>query len=201
MLEQDEQAEILKYLLGQIYRSEKRKKQLDDRLEAIRARRQSPIGTSGYSSMPNNHERDGAASILFRISDIEDRIYQQKQEIENAIVRVMDIIDYLPLNSIEREICELRHIDLKTWSAISAEIPMSRSQVNRRYNVAIDILLNQQRIRKMIAKHEEEYLTWKMTWKIGEQKKKVKNTGGNIKSENKSGKISGKIIEKKKIRK
>ena len=153
MIGKNEQAEILKYLLGQRYRAEKRKKQLDDRLEEMNERKRSPVGAGRISSAPKNQGKKAEEPFLvFRISEIEDRICRQKQEIENAVVRVMNIIEYLPLNSIEREICELRHIDMKPWNIISAEIPMSRSQVNRRYNAAIDMLLNNRGIQKLIAK-------------------------------------------------
>ena len=197
MIGKNEQAEILKYLLGQIYRAEKRKKQLDDRLKEMNERKQSYNESNRYISTKRNHGKNaGAAFVLFRITEIEDRIYKQKQEIENAIVQVMNIIEYLPLNTIEREICELRHIDLKPWSMISAEIPMSRSQVNRRYNAAIDALLNNKKIRKLIAKHENEYLQWKMGRKFYNQKKESKKMGGNRKPENKSEKNTEKKMEK-----
>lgn len=187
MIGKNEQVEILKYLLGQRYRAEKRKKQLDDRLEEMNERKQSPIGTGGYNSTPKNHgKKAGEEFILLHISEIEDRICRQKQEIENAIVRVMNIIEYLPLNTMEREICELRHIDLKPWSIISEEIPMSRSQVNRRYNSAIDALLNNRSIQKLIAKNEREYLQWKMERKIRNQKSNSKKTVRNKNPENKS---------------
>lgn len=199
MIEKNEQAEILKYLLGQRYRAEKRKKQLDDRLEEMNERKQSPIGTGGYNSTPKNHgKKAGEAFMLLHISEIEDRICRQKQEIENAVVRVMNMIEYLPLNSIEREICELRHIDLKSWGVISAEIPMSRSQVNRRYNVAIDMLLNNRGIQKLIAKNEKEYLQWKMERKFRNQKSNSKKIVRNKKPENKSEKNSEKKKKNKK---
>lgn len=69
----------------------------------------------------------------------------------------MDILDYLPIHSIERQICELRHIDFKPWSVISAEIPMSRSQVYRRYRMALDTLLKNQRVQAVMKEYEGEY--------------------------------------------
>ncbi|NBJ01951.1 hypothetical protein D3Z62_18000 [Lachnospiraceae bacterium] len=199
MIGKNEQAEILKYLLGQRYRAEKRKKQLDDRLEEMNERKRSPVGAGRISSAPKNQGKKAEEPFLvFRISEIEDRICRQKQEIENAVVRVMNIIEYLPLNSIEREICELRHIDMKPWNIISAEIPMSRSQVNRRYNAAIDMLLNNRGIQKLIAKNEKEYLQWKMERKFRNQKSNSKKIVRNKKPENKSEKNSEKKKKNKK---
>ena len=54
MIGKNEQAEILKYLLGQRYRAEKRKKQLDDRLEEMNERKRSPVGAGRISSAPKN---------------------------------------------------------------------------------------------------------------------------------------------------
>ena len=85
---------VLKWMLGQIGRAKKRKKQLDERLMEINEERNSPIGGVGYEPLPRSAGiGNGAASILFKLADIEERIYAQKTEIEKSIVRVMDILD------------------------------------------------------------------------------------------------------------
>ncbi len=134
-MDKEKQAKILKYLLGRIYRSKQHKDQLDARIRSITKWHQPGVGHP----------------------DIEARILEQKNEIDQAIVQVMDILDCLPTNSVERQICELRHIDSKPWGVISAEIPMSRSQVNRRYQTATDMLLLDKRIQQIVAEHEAEY--------------------------------------------
>lgn len=146
-MDKEKQEEVLKYLLGRIYRADKHKNQLDARLKNIAERR----------LMENLPAEDEPTSIRYWISDIECRILDQKKEIDQAIAQVMDIINYLPINSIERQICELRHIDFKPWGAISAEIPMSRSQVYKRHRNALKILLSNQRIQSMTAEYEGEY--------------------------------------------
>ena len=81
---------ILIWLLGQIYRAEKRKQQLDERLIRINAERDAPIGGVGYEPLPRSSGTgSGAASILLKLADIEERIYAQKAEIERSIVRVI----------------------------------------------------------------------------------------------------------------
>ena len=186
----NEKADVLKWMLGQIYRAEKRKKQLDERLVRIAEERDAPIGGVGYRPLPRSSsgEGNGAASIILKMSDIEERIYTQKEEVEKAIVRVMDILDYLPQDSLEREICELRHIDMKPWKDIQESIPMSRSQCNKRYNKAIEMLLNKGRIERMIEENEEAYTDWKLDkeWKM--LKKSPEKQSGGIESGNKSGK-------------
>lgn len=177
----NEKADVLKWMLGQIYRAEKRKKQLDERLVRIAEERDAPIGGVGYRPLPRSSsgEGNGAASIILKMSDIEERIYTQKEEVEKAIVRVMDILDYLPQDSLEREICELRHIDMKPWKDIQESIPMSRSQCNKRYNKAIEMLLNKGRIERMIEENEEAYTDWKLDkeWKML-KKSPEKQSGG-----------------------
>lgn len=186
----NEKADILKWMLGQAYRAEKRKKQLDERLSHIAEERDAPIGGIGYKPLPRSSSGNGngAASILFKMADIEERIYSQKEEIEKAIVRVMDIVDYLPQDSLEREICELRHIDMKPWKEIQDEIPMSRSQCNKRYNGAIKILLNNGRIVRMVEENEKAYSDWKFNKELNLLKNPRKSQVGGIKPENKSGK-------------
>lgn len=186
----NEKADVLKWMLGKIYRAEKRKKQLDERLVRIAEERDAPIGGVGYRPLPRSSsgEGNGAASIILKMSDIEERIYTQKEEVEKAIVRVMDILDYLPQDSLEREICELRHIDMKPWKDIQESIPMSRSQCSKRYNKAIEMLLNKGRIERMIEENEEAYTDWKLDkeWKM--LKKSPEKQSGGIESGNKSGK-------------
>lgn len=137
-MDKKRQVEILKYILGRIYRSDEHKNQLDARIRGI-------------------GERQKAAAARFPVSDIAGRILEQKREIDQAVTQVLDILDCLPVNSIERQICELRYIDYKPWSVISAEIPMSRSQVYRRYKTALNILLSNQYIQNIVKEHEDEY--------------------------------------------
>ena len=146
-MDKKKQIEVLKYYLGRIYRSDRHKSQLDARIRGIKAKRR----IEGYSA------GEDPASIRYWISEIEDRIIEQKREIDLAIAQVMDILEYLPINSIERQICELRHIDFKPWGVISTEIPMSRSQVYRRYKMALDTLLANQRVQAVMKEYEGEY--------------------------------------------
>lgn len=146
-MDKKKQIEVLKYYLGRIYRSDRHKSQLDARIRGIKAKRRIEGCPAG----------EDPASIRYWISDIEERILEQKREIDSAIVQVMDILEYLPINSIERQICELRHIDFKPWGVISTEIPMSRSQVYRRYKMALDTLLANQRVQAVMKEYEGEY--------------------------------------------
>lgn len=193
MASQSEQRLILKWMLEQIIRAKKRKVQLEERLIRINAERNAPIGSPGYQPLPRNGgKNEGAASIVLKLAEIEDRIYAQREEVEESIVRVMDILDFLPVNSVEREICELKYIDLKSGREIEDEIPMSHSQVFVHFNRALDMLLQNETVRKMCRENEAAYLDWSVSKEISRLKDGAKKQGGGTASENNSRKKSTK---------
>ena len=76
---------------------------------------------------------------------------------------------------------------MKPWKEIQEEIPMSRSQCNKRYNKAMEMLLNNGRILHMIEESEGDYVDWKLNKELSMFKYPQKSSGG-IRPENKSGK-------------
>ena len=188
-----EDLEILKWILGQAYRSERRKARLDNRLRRLREEIEGPPGGRGYSPLPRAPQRNtnGAAGVMAEISDIEERIYLQKADIGKAIVKTMDILDYLPKNSDERDICEMRHIDMMQWRQIQEEAHMSRSQCFKIYRDALERILQNERIRNIVNENREEFRKI-MAEKSGEKRGHEKS--GQKKSEKKiPEKFSGKI--------
>ena len=160
-MKKDMQKDVLKWLLGRVYRAERHKKELEERLERIIAERESPIGPVGYDPLPRVQEPgSGAASILYKLAGIEERIYEQKSEIEKSYVRVMDIIDFIPPGDPARRIFELRHLDCLGFNRVAESIPMSRSRCYAIYNQTIDALLQYPKIRKMIQDSEDQYIDW-----------------------------------------
>lgn len=155
--------QVLKWVLGSLWRAEKKKRYLEQRLRRIADERDSPIGGQGYSPLPRSSGKisDGAASIIIRLSEMEERVYSQKKAIDKALNLVMSILEYLPEDSIEREIMERHHIDFMRWKDISKEIPMSRSQVNRKYNAGREKLLQYKRIQKIVRENEDAYEEWR----------------------------------------
>lgn len=175
---EDEGREILKYILGQYFRAKRKKEKLEVRLHVINEDRGEPIGGQGYDAMPHGTtvNNDGAAAILYKLSEIEERIIAQKIEVDKAMVRVMDALDYLPQNSLERDICEERHLDMMDWQAIAAEIPMSVSQCHRVYSKALDTLLAYPRIRKEVEEASDDYRLY--IFMQDEARRKRKKQGG-----------------------
>ena len=125
---QEQDHDILCWILGVNIRAHKRKKQLEKRLLEIKAEENMPIGGQGYDPLPRGSSiGPGAAGIILKLDEIEERILKQKASIQRAIIQVMDILEYLPEDSTERSICELRYIDRMSMEAVADEVGLSRS--------------------------------------------------------------------------
>ena len=94
---------------------------------------------------------DGAVSIVFRVAEAEERIEGQREEMAKAVLCVMDLIDLLPPDTMERTVVEMRHIDCKGWDQIAREVYMSRSAVFNYYNAALEKLLQFKRTKKLLG--------------------------------------------------
>ena len=149
---------VLEWMLGQYVRAKRRKKQLEVRLLEINAERDSPIGGQGYDPLPRSEgNNEGAAGILMKLADIEDRIYEQKAKADKSMVNVATILNFLPEESMEREICELRHIDGHEWGEIAEGIPMSKSQCHRIHKAAMYELLEFNYVKELVTENRESY--------------------------------------------
>ena len=152
---------VLKWMLGQVRRARKRLKQLDNRLMQIYAERNAPIGGVGYDPLPRgNSVGNGSATIVFKCAEVEERIYAQRAEIENAIVRVMDILDALPIDSVEREVCELYYLDGKDIPQVEEEACLSRTHCYNKLKSALEYLLVSPRVIEMVEANTEAYDMW-----------------------------------------
>ena len=156
--ESENDRSVLEWMLGQYVRAKRRKKQLEVRLLEINAERDSPIGGQGYDPLPRSGgNNEGAAGILMKLADIEDRIYKQKAKADKSMVNVATILNFLPEESMEREICELRHIDGHEWGEIADGIPMSKSQCHRIHKAAMYELLEFEYVKKLVKENSEYY--------------------------------------------
>ncbi len=151
--------QLLKEYLSQYYIQKMRKFQLNRRLREVNAELNEPIGGMNYSPTPRsvtNKTGAGAASILYRIVEIEDRIENQKENIEIAMLKVMDIMDFLSEGSIERMILELRHIDCRSWQQVMNEVNLTRNPCNEYYNKGLLKLLMFKKVRKILDSYREQ---------------------------------------------
>ncbi len=148
-----EDKELLKEYLNQYYICRMKRMQLEKRLKIIREEMDTPIG--GYEYSPVNYGGtnkvcSGAASFVYRMSEIETRIEHQKARVEKALLKVMDIMDFLQENSTERMVLELRFIDCKPWANIEKEMHLSRRSLFAYQNRALEKLLGFKKVRAVM---------------------------------------------------
>lgn len=150
--------EAVKEYLQQYHDAKMKKQILEERHRTLSADLRDPGVGSAYRTMTKAKKQareGGAVSLVYRISEVEDRIDQQREAMAKAVLHVMDMIDLLPQNSMERTVVEMRHIDCKPWDKIAREIYMSRSAVFNYYNAALDKLLEFKRTRKLLEDFQE----------------------------------------------
>ena len=147
------QREDVKQYLQQYHFSRRKKRILEERHRVLTAELNAPAPGSAFRTMPTSRrvDMDGPVSVVFRVSEVEDRIEEQRQEMGRAVLRIMDLIDLLPPNSMERTVVEMRHIDCKKWERIAQEVHMSRSRIIDYYNAALDTLLAYKRTEKVVG--------------------------------------------------
>lgn len=150
--------EAVKEYLQQYHMARERRRILERRHDVLARELKAPAPGSAYMTMPASHsatDSEGAVSVVFRLSEVEERIEAQRIAMGRAVTMVMDLIDLLPEDSMERTVVELRHIDCKKWERICKEVHMSRSRVNVYYNAALDIILSNARAQKLVQEFEQ----------------------------------------------
>ena len=143
--------EAVKEYLQQYHDAKAKKQILEERHRTLSADLRDPGVGSTYRTMPTSKRQareGGAVSLVYRIAEVEG---QQREAMAKAVLHVMDMIDLLPQNSMERTVVEMRHIDCKPWEKIAQAVHMSRSRVFDYYNAALDTLLTYKRTEKLLG--------------------------------------------------
>lgn len=134
---------MLKRYLAQYHNAKERKTVLQKRARTLR---------SDLTRSDRNNE------IEYKIAEIEDRLKRQAEIEATAVLDVMDMIDFLPLGSTERQILELRHIDCKSWTEIQRIVHLTRSPCNEYYNKGLETLLGYKKVRQTLGKFERQLI-------------------------------------------
>lgn len=153
---QNENRTLLKRFLSQYYRAKDKQAILRKRLAALQAELRHPgvriPPTDGMPTQTGNSS--GAASLTFKIADIEDRIEKQIEAEARSIIAIMDVIEFLPADTIERDILEARHIDCKPWDKVMECVHLSRSPCFENYNKALNKLLKYKKVRAILSEYK-----------------------------------------------
>ena len=147
----------LKKYLGQYYRAKIKRKQLEIRLKNFR---EEMAGTQGVKYSPVPVGQSGCATsktedYVVRALEIEDRIMKQQVEVQRAMLAVMEVMDFLPIDSVERSVLEYRHIDCLPWKFIIARMSYSKASCHNYYNAGIDMLLGCAKVQETLQKYIE----------------------------------------------
>lgn len=154
----NEKKELLKRYLEQYHASKMKRRQLEARLKNIKEEMDAPIGGQGYSQINyrgTNNTGVGAASFVYRMSEIETRIETQKSNTEKTLLKVMDIMDFLEESSIERMVLELRFIDCKSWKIIERELHLSRRSCFDYQNKALEKLMEFKKVKIILEEYQK----------------------------------------------
>lgn len=153
----NESRRLLRRYLSQYYRAKEKQAALRKRLKELQDELNHPgVNTPPLDSAPRKDGRtsNGAASLIFKIGDIEDRIQRQIEVEARSVNDIMDILDFLPAESTERDILEYRHIDCKSWNEICDLIHLTRSPCFEHYNKGLDKLLTYKKVRATLEAYE-----------------------------------------------
>ena len=139
--------EAVKRYLQQYNAAKQKKRILEERRRTLSAELRGPSTATAFRATPSARpvHPDGAGALVFQIADVEERIEAQQAEMARAVQNVMDLIDLLPMGSMERTVVEMRHIDSQKWERIASEVHMSRSRVIDYYNAALDTLASHEK--------------------------------------------------------
>jgi len=151
-----ESRRILKRYLSQYFRAKEKQSALRSRLADLQEELRHP-GVRippPDSTYQKGGSSSGAASLTFKIADIEDRIQKQIGIEAKSVSDIMDILDFLPADSLERDILEFRHIDCKPWGEIMSLVHLTRSPCFEYYNKGLDKLLAFKKVRVTLEKFE-----------------------------------------------
>lgn len=89
------------------------------------------------------------------LEDIDRALDEQTTVTAQAIKNILEVIDYLPHHSQERDIIERRYIDGLSWASISRRLYISRSAAALWEQRGIDTLLDFVRVRQLIEQYND----------------------------------------------
>lgn len=152
---EEDYKKTLKEYLGRYADARARKNQLEKRLRSIRTEMDTPIGGRGYKPTPHsctNTISDQSASFLLRMAEIEERILEEKNLESRYMLEVMEIMDYLGKDTVERRILECRYIDVERMEQIASREHMSRKSCYQHLNRGIQELTQFKKVKAVLEK-------------------------------------------------
>lgn len=151
-----EDAALLDRYLGQYNRCIKRKRSLERRRQDIINEFDSPLTGVSYDGMPHgNGESVGCAALSYRLDEINTKIKEQMEKSVKVLAAIMNAIEFLPENSIERSILEHRYIDRMSWKRICIEEHLTRTPATNHWRKGLYQLLEFKKIQQTVWEYEK----------------------------------------------
>lgn len=150
------EAELLDQYLYQYKRCINKKRNLERRQKEIKWELDHPLNGVSYDGMPRGGgESPGCAAISFRLDEINTRIEEQKEKSVKVLAAIMNIIEFLPENTTERDIIEHRYIDRFSWEKICKEEHLSRTPATRYWRKGLYKLLEFKKVQQVLWEYEK----------------------------------------------
>lgn len=151
-----DEAVVLDKYLSQYRCCIQRKKSLEQRRKDIVREFDNPLSSVSYDGMPRSGGKSqGCAALSFRLDEIETRIKEQMDKSIKVLAEIMEVIDFLPENSVERSIIEHRYIDRFGWRQICKEEHLSRTPATNYWRKGLYELLEFKKIQKIVHEYEK----------------------------------------------
>lgn len=156
---QDAEADMkssLKSYLEQYTRKRKRKLILQKRLQkfkeemlGVKAVNYSPIPRSQTNNIANE-----PVDFFIHCEEIEEQINKERKVAASAMIKVIDMLNFLPPDSEEKNILEYRYLDGYSWGQIAKESAMSKSRCIDYWNNGLDKLLKFKKVKHILDEYK-----------------------------------------------
>ena len=153
-----ERKKLLNMYLNRYNKAKNRIATLKETEKAIREDMKTPYQSS-YSKdikVQSCPSADSMPCFLIRLEEINERIREQQMHSARVVVEIMNVLDFLPGESDERNILEMKYIQKKSDKAIYASMYISKSQFYKLRNRAFDALLRFAKVNDILNQYEKE---------------------------------------------
>lgn len=138
-----------------------RKRSLERRRDEIADEFNHPLKAVSYDGMPHGSgDCVGCAELSIRLDEINTRIKEQMDKSVKVLADIMNVIEFLPENSMERVIIEHKYIDRMSWEVICRKEHISRTPATRHWRKGLYALLEFKKIQQIVSEYEKSLETF-----------------------------------------
>lgn len=152
-----EEAMLLNRYLNQYRHCISVKKNLERRMMDIQFEFNHPLSAVKMSGMPHaGSVNTGCAALSYRLDEIETRINAQMEKGAKILADILDVIDFLPENSMERIVIEHKYIDRYSWNKICMLESITKTPAVRYWRKGLYKLLEFKKIQSIVEEYRKK---------------------------------------------